>query len=194
MTLRILWINILKHKAILVIIGISISSLLLFPITIYFDEQQKLELWIEEFANIDQDDFNNLMDKSKTEKMHLLKNGCFDLFLNDFAFCSGGVSGAQACRYPYEYEKRRDMCFVALVSEEWDEKNCKILYNNYVKYGKQTPYVHIKSYDSFEERYCSQDLNFIKSKKYEYNKYGHDFDEGTFNTILDKIKSNILKN
>ena len=181
----------MKHKAILIIIGISISSLLLFPITIYFDEQQRFELWIDEFTNIDQDDFNNLIDKNKSEKIHLLKNGCFDLFLNDFSFCDGlGDSGAQMCWYPYEYKKRRDMCFVALVSEEWDDKNCKILYNNYVKYEKQTPYVQIKSYDSFEERYCSQDLDFTKSKKYEYNKYGHDLDEGIFNLIVDYIISN----
>ena len=183
--------NILKHKAILIIIGISISSLLLFPMTIYFDEQQRFELWIDEFTNIDQDDFNNLIDKNKSEKIHLLKNGCFDLFLNDFAFCSsGGDSGAQPCRYPYEYKNRRDMCFVALVSEEWDDKNCKILYNNYVKYEKQTTHVNIKSYDSFEERYCSQDLDFTKSKKYEYNKRGHDLDAGIFNLIVDYIISN----
>ena len=177
--------------------------MILIPLAFFHDEQQKrlkswvesqqkTEPWMDEFANIDQSDFESLVYKSKAEKFRILEHSCSDWFVNDFGRC--GVDGNDECIEIFEYDKRRDMCFYSLISEKWDYwDDCRILYSNYVTQEERSS-INVdvvfegSNYDYyFNKIYCQNDLEFIENKRLEYNKAEHDFDEDTFNQMIDDV-------
>ena len=190
-----------KISIILLIIGISISAMILIPLAFFHDEQQKklkslvesqqkTEPWMDEFANVDQSDFESLVHKSKAEKFRILEHSCSDWFSNNISQCGG--FGNEECIKVNEYDKRRDMCFYSIISEQWDYwDECEILYNNYVTQEEKSPIVNVIKpgigEEGFHDKYCYNDLEFIENKRLEYNGDGHDFNEDTFNQMVDDV-------